>query len=31
MFIANIKKKLKVVHLYSTFQTGYTLPKALYM
>ena len=25
------KSKLKVVHLYSAFQTGYALPKALYM
>ena len=26
-----VKVKVKVVHLYSTFQPGYTLPKALYM
>ena len=25
------KVKVKVVHLYSAFQTGYALPKALYM
>ena len=26
-----VEAKVKVVHLYSTFQMGYTLPKALYM
>ena len=30
-YLVNLKVKVKVMDLYSTFQTGYALPKVLYM